>query len=275
MAIDSTPLLGELLVLPYSAPDNQGEQDAKGIKRSADNAPKNAARDDTSRLPEEDIRVVKRFLQVKGPALRPYDFWATTEQNQTFLKAFARRHADTSNTRDFSPTTILKYFDLLRDLKIGVTISKVPYMPNTNPTFQLPSEGPSDKDLEQMYGSGHTADLKRLMQVFNTPAAVNLLRPEKHTLMYEQKLIHEVWNNFTSALKRGPPDEKYSVRKASKDRAMPKARSNTSTATRPPPEPFWPPSSSSAEPAHSSSWQSWSTATWYSGWSSWSNRQSW
>ena len=37
--IDSTPLLGELLVLPYTAPDKQCEQDAKGVKRSVDNAP--------------------------------------------------------------------------------------------------------------------------------------------------------------------------------------------------------------------------------------------
>jgi hypothetical protein len=148
-------------------------------------------------------------------------------------------------------------------------------MPNTNPTLQLPCGGQTDKDLELMYGSGHTADLKRLMQVFNAPAAVNLLRPEKQTLMYEQRLIHEVWNNFTSALKRGPPVEKYSVRKPSKDRAKPKARSSASTATRTPPEPSRPPSSSSAEHAQSASWQTWSSASWSSGWSSWSNRRSW
>ena len=118
--------------------------------------------------------------------------WATAEQNQTFLKAFARKHADASDTSDFSPTTILKYFDLQRDLKIGITISRVPHMPDTNPTRQLLCGAQTEKDLEQMYGSGHTADLRRFMQVFNAPAAVIMLRPEKPSLMYEQKLIQEV-----------------------------------------------------------------------------------
>ena len=262
-------------MLPCSVPDKKSEQEAKGVKRSVDSAPKASANREVTRPPDEDVRVLKRFLLVGGPALRPYESWATTEQSQAFLKAFARKHADASDTSDFSPTTILKYFDLQRELKIGIAIAKVPHMPDTNPTRQLPSGAQTDKDLEQMYGSGHTADLKRLMQVFNAPAAVTLLRPEKPSLMYEQKLIHEVWSNFTFALKKGPPDEKYSVRKPSSDRAQPKARSSASTASRPPPEPSRPPTSTTAASSHSDDWQAWTSASWNRDWSSWSNWRSW
>jgi hypothetical protein len=166
--------------------------------------------------------------------------WATTRENLAFLKAFAKKHAHASDTPDFSPTTVMKYFDLQRDLKIGITVSRVPHMPELNSSS-------ADKDSEQMYGSGYTADLKRLTQIFDAPAAPILLRPEKLALMYKQNLQHAIWTSFVSALKVGPPVEKYSVRKPSRDRATPKARPGASSSSRPPPEPSRPPSSRSGE----------------------------
>jgi hypothetical protein len=280
VVIDSTPLLGELTVLPYNNPDKQHDQVAKGVKRSADSAPKAfSSREEAKETLAEDSRVLKRFLQVKGPALRPYESWATTKENLAFLNAFAKKHASASDTLDFSPTTVMKYFDIQRDLKIGITISRVPY----TPVDSSPAEKDSEKDLEQMYGSGHTADLKRLMQIFNAPVAISLLKPEKHSLMYEQKLAHEVYDNFVTALKVGPPEEKYSVRKPSRDRAPRKARQDaSSTSSRPPPEPSRPPSSRAAEPyarsaasTRQSDWQTWSSEGWDRNWSSWSNWRSW
>ena len=70
VVIDSTPLLGELTVLPYNAPDKQSDQVAKGV----DSAPKSSSScQGANEPPVEDHRVLKRFLQVKGPALQPYN----------------------------------------------------------------------------------------------------------------------------------------------------------------------------------------------------------
>jgi hypothetical protein len=123
-----------------------------------------------------------------------------------------------------------------------------------------------------MYGSGHTADLKRFMEIFNAPAAVILLRLEKLLLMHDQTLIHEVWNEFVSALEEGPPEEKYSARKPSRDRTPPKAcHGASSSSSRPPPEPSRPPSSHTGEPyargSASTQHSAWQTSA-SGGWSS-------
>ena len=51
VVIDSTPLLGELSVLPCSVPDKKSEQEAKGVKRSVDSAPKASANREVTRPP--------------------------------------------------------------------------------------------------------------------------------------------------------------------------------------------------------------------------------
>jgi hypothetical protein len=101
VVIDSTRLLGELSVLPYNAPDRKSDQEAKGVKRSADSAPKASSHSETNLALEDNNRVLKRFLQVNGPASRPYDFSVSAKKNQTFLKTFARKHAHASDTTDF------------------------------------------------------------------------------------------------------------------------------------------------------------------------------
>ena len=151
------------------------------------------------------------------------------------------------------------------------------------PVDSSPAEKDLENDLGQMYGIGHTADLKKLMQIFNAPVALNLLRPEKHSLMYEQKLAHEVYDNFVSALKVGPPEEKYSARKPSRDRAPRRAHQGASSlSSRPPPEPSRPPTTRTTEPyargaasTRHSDWQAWSSEGWNRNWSSWSSWRSW
>jgi hypothetical protein len=279
VVVDSTPLLGELSVLPVNSPERQQDLTPKGVKRSVDSAPKaSSSQDMPNATPIEDFRVLKRFLQVKGPALRPYESWATTKENMAFLRAFAKKHAENSDTQDFSPTTVMKYFDVQRDLKIGITISSVPYMP----VDSSPADKDSETDQEQMYGSGHTADLRNLMQIFNAPVAINLLRPEKLSLMYEPKLAHEVFDSFVQALKVGPPIEKYSARKPSRDRAPRRAHHGDSSSSNRLPEPSRPPFTRPTEPyargttaSRQSDWQSWSSEGWDHSWSSWSNWRKW
>ena len=87
VVIDSTPLLGELTVLPYNTPDKQSNQVAKGVKRSVDSAPKSSSsREGANEPPVEDHRVLKRFLQVKGPALRPYTSWGESRLFESLCK---------------------------------------------------------------------------------------------------------------------------------------------------------------------------------------------
>ena len=111
-----------------------------------------------------------------------------------------------TEARDFTKENIFQYFDIQRPLKIGVSIFRVPQ----KPAHLIPDEALGN--LDEMYGRGDTADFKRLMQVFNSPAATILLRPSKEHLLFQDSLAEAVYHSFVGKMKDGPPSEPHSKR---------------------------------------------------------------
>jgi hypothetical protein len=257
-SIFSTPLLGELSVFPQALQP----ADQKGVKRSADKTPKDASA--SSSLPtlkwtlkQADHKILKRTVLVTGPALLPHDNWDKNEDATRLLRKFAKEQADETDARDFSKENIFNYFDIQRPLKIGVSIFRVPQ----KPAHLIPDEALGN--LDEMYGRGDTADFKRLMQVFNSPAATILLRPSKDHLLFQDSLVEAVYRSFVRKMKEGPPNEPHSKRA---NRQRQEGWLEEDRARNAPPEPNRPPTWTSSSWSNSN-WE-WQPGSWHSGWSS-------
>ena len=256
--IFSTSLLGDLSVFPQ-APQPAAQ---KGVKRSADKTPKDATASSSRSattwiLKQVDHKILKRTILVSGPALRPHNNWDKSESAVRILWTFAKEQADATDASDFTKENIFQYFDIQRPLKIGVSIFRVPQ----KPAHLIPDEALGN--LDEMYGRGDTADFKRLMQVFNSPAATILLRPSKEKLLFQDSLVEAVYRSFVKKMKEGPPNEPHSKRA---NRQRQEWGPEEDRARNAPPEPNRPPTWATSS-WNNSSWE-WHSGSWHTGWSS-------
>ena len=129
------------------------------------------------------------------------------------------------------------------------------------PAHLIPDEALGN--LDEMYGRGDTADFKRLMQVFNSPAATILLRPSKEHLLFQDSLAEAIYRLFVSKMKEGPPDEPHSKRA---NRQRQEGWREEDRSRQAPPEPNRPPSWASNSWSNSN-WE-WQSGNWHSSWSS-------